>query len=167
MSTKIILVGMPGSGKSTVGKELSLHLNLSLIDLDHEIEQSEGKKVKDIFSERGENYFREVESKTLHAILGTASNFVLATGGGAPCFHGGMGIINRTGTSIFLDVSVEELAARVENDKARPLLQSGTKQELIEKLNAIRNKRLSCYQQANITVHNSTLQDVLLALSKT
>lgn len=162
---KIILVGMPGSGKSTVGKQLSSNLNLNFIDLDEEIEKAEGKKVKEIFSVKGEDYFREAESRLLHRVIGTEDNFVLATGGGAPCFHNGMDSINQHGVSIFLDVPMDELVTRVENDLNRPLLQTENKEELKIKLTAIRSSRLLCYQQAHVIVNSSDFADVMEAIS--
>ncbi len=164
---KIILVGMPGSGKSTVGKQLSSHLNLPLIDLDAEIERSAGQEIKTIFAEKGEDHFRILESQTLKRILNTDDSFILATGGGAPCFHDGMEIINQHGISIFLDVPTDELVARVAKDTSRPLLATSDSEELLLKLNVIRAKRLDCYQKAQIVIFGSDVKDVIAKLPKT
>lgn len=163
---KIILVGMPGSGKSTVGKQLASHLNLPLIDLDAAIEQSAGQEIKSIFAEKGEEHFRELESQTLQQVLASTDSFILATGGGAPCFHNGMEIINQHGISIFLDVPVDELVERVAKDTNRPLLAVSDKEELLLKLNVIRAKRLDCYQKAQIVISGSDIDDVLAKLAK-
>jgi len=163
---KIILVGMPGSGKSTVGKQLASHLNLPLIDLDAAIEQSAGQELKTIFTEKGEDHFRKLESQTLQRVLAGNDSFILATGGGAPCFHNGMEIINQHGVSIFLDVPIDELVARVANDTTRPLLAVADKEELLLKLNVIRAKRLDCYQKAKIIVSGSDIDDVIAKLPK-
>ncbi|HEY8936089.1 MAG TPA: shikimate kinase [Cyclobacteriaceae bacterium] len=149
---KIFLIGMPGSGKTTVGRSLALMLNLPFVDLDHEIEKKEGRLIKDIFGLSGEAYFREVESKALKEIALSSMDCVIATGGGAPCFHDGISIINNHGISIFLDVSIDELISRVENNKDRPLLQSADKAELKNRLEGIRKNRLACYQLATCTV---------------
>jgi len=164
---KIILVGMPGSGKSTVGKQLSSHLNLPLIDLDTEIERSAGQEIKTIFAEKGEDHFRTLESQTLQRVLNSNDSFILATGGGAPCFHDGMEIINQYGISVFLDVPTDELVARVANDTSRPLLATSDKEGLLLKLNVIRAKRLDCYQKARIIVFGSDIEDVIAKLPKT
>src|SRR5687768_14013749 len=145
---KIFLIGMPGSGKSTLGKQLAAELSLLFIDLDTEIEKEEGQIVKDIFSSKGEDYFRLAESKALKKIIASYKSFVLATGGGAPCFHNGIDIINNAGISIFLDVSVKELVSRVQNNTDRPLLNNESKVELEEKLKHLLEKRLKIYKQA-------------------
>lgn len=157
---KIFLIGMPGSGKSTIGKRLAEKLRMPFIDLDTEIEKREGKPVKDIFTENGEAYFRELESETLNDFALSGQTFVMATGGGAPCFHGGIDIINAHGISIFLDVPIEEIISRIENQKDRPLLLSTSKVELTEKLITTRNGRLTCYQQASVIVPNATAESV-------
>jgi len=164
---KIILVGMPGSGKSTVGKQLSSRLNLPLIDLDTEIERAAGQEIKTIFAEKGEDYFRALESQTLQRVLSSNDAFILATGGGAPCFHNGMEIINQHGISIFLDVPTDELVARVVSDNSRPLLAAADKEELLLKLNVIRAKRLDCYEKAKVMIFGSDIDDVVANLPKT
>ena len=152
---------MPGSGKSTVGQQLAYKLNLPLIDLDAEIEKTEGRLVKEIFATDGEDYFRTVESQVLQNIAGLPQPCVIATGGGAPCFHNGIEIINKAGTSIFLDVSIDELVARVRSDRNRPLLLAGDLNELRMKLTVLRAKRLKFYEQANVIVNGSEIEDVL------
>src|SRR5690348_5526014 len=98
---KVYLVGLPGSGKSTLGKQIAQTLSIPFVDLDHEIEASESKPVKDIFNEQGEEYFRDLEAKTLLSWAFSDKSFVMATGGGAPCFNNGMEVINESGISVF------------------------------------------------------------------
>ena len=81
------LVGMPGSGKSTTAKYISEHTDLNFIDLDVEIEKNFGKKINEIFSDKGEKYFRNKETNVLKKIVEKNNNFILATGGGTPCFN--------------------------------------------------------------------------------
>lgn len=157
---KIFLIGMPGSGKTTVGKLLAQKMEMPFIDLDVEIEKREGLKIKEIFADKGESYFREVESKVLKEVATRNTNFVVATGGGAPCFHHGIDIINQNGTSVFLDVSIDDLITRVKKDLDRPLLVAAGQEELRAKLDAIRSKRLMCYQQAKVVVSDSTVDVV-------
>lgn len=153
---KIYLIGMPGSGKSTLGKQLADQLSLHFVDLDKEIEDHEQSDVKGIFREKGEDHFRLVESKLLREWAGTEQSFVMATGGGAPCFHQGIDIINKTGLSVFLDVSVDVLLKRLHANTDRPLLNTTDVKEKDEKLRVLRTARLSCYQQAQIMVVNPT-----------
>ena len=148
---KIYLIGMPGSGKSTLGRQLAEALRLPFVDLDAEIERLEGKAITDVFSQEGEEHFREVESKVLKSWADAPKEFVMATGGGAPCFHQGIDVINASGLSVFLDVSVPELVRRLEKEEHRPLLQDADRTRRLEEL---REKRLPVYQQAHLHIAN-------------
>lgn len=161
---KIFLVGMPGSGKSTLGKQLARKLQTTFVDLDHEIERQEQKTVSEIFSQSGEDYFRTIESKLLQQFAGAAESFVMATGGGAPVFHEGMKIINASGVSIFLDVPVEILVRHTAKRSTRPLLKNDSEEELRQKLTMIRDARMKIYQQAKVTLQNPTVPSLLEAL---
>ena len=152
---------MPGSGKSTLGVKLADALQIDFLDLDSEIERKETKAVKEIFRDKGEDYFRLIEAETLRELAGSSRDFVLATGGGAPCFYNGMDTINETGFSIFLDVSIKELVRRVSNNKDRPLLQS---EDIEKKLTVLLENRLPVYRKASITVSNPTVESILKKL---
>ena len=161
---KIFLIGMPGSGKTTLGKELAANLMIDFIDLDSEIEKSEQKSIAEIFSQKGEDYFRLLEAQTLRLFTAAPYSFVMATGGGTPCFHQGLDAINANGMSIFLDVPVKHLVARVIKNQDRPLLHSLQETGLKEKLESLREQRLSCYLQASFVVANPTLEKILKKL---
>ena len=77
---KIFLIGMPGSGKSTLGRQVARHLGIEFVDLDAEIEKAEAKSISDIFSQQGEDYFRIVESRLLLEWAASTKAFVMATG---------------------------------------------------------------------------------------
>ncbi len=154
---KIYLIGMPGSGKSTLGRKLAKELLVGFVDLDHEIETREKKSIKEIFSLNGEDYFRQIESQVLIDWSASSTSFVMATGGGTPCYYKGIEVINETGLSIFLDVPLNQLLARLEKKTDRPLLSASDKQEMEEKLSVLRSRRLAVYQQAHITVENPNL----------
>lgn len=149
---KIYLIGMPGSGKSTLGSKLAAELLLPFVDLDKEIENHEQKSIPDIFSQNGEDYFRLAESRALHEWAAAAQGFVMATGGGAPCFHNGITVINQTGISVFLNVPVADLLARTEAHAHRPLLNAGDRLQKEERLATLLTKRLEYYNQAAIKV---------------
>jgi len=155
---------MPGSGKSTLGEKLAAELLLPFVDLDKEIENREQKSIADIFTEKGEDYFRLAESKALRDWAAAQQAFVMATGGGAPCFHNGIDVINQTGLSIFLNVPVSELLARTENHAHRPLLNADDRQQKEERLTMLINKRLQYYSQAAITVGSPDFMKVLHAI---
>ena len=153
---------MPGSGKSTLGKRLAEALMMTFIDLDGEIEKHEGKSIPEIFIERGENYFREIESRLLKEWAASSVNFVMATGGGAPCFFHGMDVINKSGFSIFLQVPLPKLMNRVSGNTNRPLLEQADEREAT--LRRLYESRLPCYQRANITVSDPDLHKLMEAI---
>jgi shikimate kinase len=161
---KIFLIGMPYSGKSTLGRQLANELNVPFVDQDHEIETREGKSIPEIFSQEGEDHFRIVESTVLKEWAASSESFVMGTGGGAPCFHQGIDIINQAGISIFLDVSIEELVSRVGSKSDRPLLNTSDQEALTEKLTRLYSNRIEIYRKARLNLVNPTLPMVLNAL---
>ena len=158
---KVFLIGMPGSGKTTLGKQLADHLQVEFVDLDAEIEKAERKSIAEVFREQGEDHFRILEAQLLREWAASARPFVMATGGGAPCFHKGMEVINQYGLSVFLDCPVSALIGRVKENRDRPLLLAADEKELREKLERIRETRLDCYRQAKIVLENPSLQALL------
>jgi shikimate kinase len=161
---KIFLIGMPGSGKSVIGKQLALHFDLPFVDLDTAIEEREGKSVQDIFKEDGEVFFRQKESEQLRELSVSSPGFVMATGGGAPCFHAGMEVIMKAGISIYLNVPLEELVKRNSKSTVRPLLQSGDVQE---KLTALLSTREPVYKLATFMIKGDQISvKEILALLK-
>jgi len=158
----IFLVGMPSSGKSTVGKRLARELGYTFVDTDRLIIREEGQSINDIFREKGEGYFREAERRVLRTIQPDA-RLVVATGGGMPCFHGNMEYINETGFSVFLDVSPEVLLGRMyrHGEDDRPLFRPGDP-ALLENLRQRYNDRRPVYAQARLIVNGDTDLDSLL-----
>lgn len=161
---KIFLVGLLGSGKTTLGKLLAAELDLPFADLDWEIEKRENKSVREIFAQQGEDHFRKVESELLREWAGSQKDFVMGTGGGAPCFFNGMDVINESGLSIFLDVPVDVLNSRLAAATDRPLLDSTGEAERIEKLESLRAARLPVYNKAHIILQDTSLPSVLRAI---
>ena len=124
-SGHLSLVGLPGVGKTTLGRELAAHFNRPFLDLDAAIEARTGRSVREIFAAEGETGFREAEAAVLREVLGRSGPpLVLATGGGTPCFHGNMELLNQAGPTLWLDVPVDVLAARLPPDEVakRPLM---------------------------------------------
>jgi shikimate kinase len=118
----IALVGMPGSGKSTVGKQLARQLGCAFVDSDHEIERRVGMPIKSYFDRHGEASFRDLE-KTVIAELSARSDGVLATGGGAVLRSENRRSLSSGGPVIYLRSTPEELFRRLRHDSQRPLLQ--------------------------------------------
>ena len=119
---RVVLIGAPGSGKSTVGAALAKVLALDFVDTDQLIEEREGKAITDIFVVDGEPHFRAVELETLKHVL-TLNDVVISLGGGAPISDQAQQLINSSeSTVIFLDVSLATAAPRVGFNRDRPLL---------------------------------------------
>jgi shikimate kinase len=94
-SNKIFLLGFMGSGKSTLGKKLANKLNVPFFDLDKIIEEQIGISIAEIFKTKGEEYFRTLETQVLKQLIYKQAKFVIATGGGAPCFNNNIELINK------------------------------------------------------------------------
>lgn len=122
---KIVLIGYMGSGKSAVGKKLATKLKIPFKDLDQEIEIIEEKIIPQIFSEKGEIYFRKAERNMLKAILDSENNLVLATGGGTPCYSDVMNllVLDKKVITIYLMTTLNTLTNRIFKEKLdRPLI---------------------------------------------
>lgn len=117
----IYLVGMPGAGKSVVGRELAARLGVPFIDLDAEIERSTGRGVSEIFEEQGESAFRALEADAL-VKAGTQDPSVVACGGGVVLEPANRITLRATGVAVYLDVPLEQLHARVRPASDRPLI---------------------------------------------
>lgn len=156
---RIFLIGYMGAGKTTVGKVLSERLGLSFIDLDHHIEGRYHKTVSQLFAERGEAEFRQIERKMLREVA-AFEDVMISTGGGAPCFFDNMLFMNEVGYTIYLKVSVEELANRLEIAKAtRPVLQGRTGKELVAFIDETLQKRAPYYLQASLVFDAEQMMD--------
>ena len=127
---RIFLIGYMGAGKTTLGKAFARHLGLTFIDLDWYIEERFHKTVRQIFAERSEEGFRELEKRMLHEVA-EFEDVVIATGGGTPCFFDNMEHMNQSGETVFLEVSQDVLFRRLKVAKQqRPLLAQKTDEEL-------------------------------------
>lgn len=158
---------MPGSGKSTLGKELAQKLGRNFFDLDEEIERMAGWIIPDIFAQVGEDYFRELEQSVLFMLIKLNEPAVIATGGGAPCFFDNMDQMKNAGATVFLDVPMDTLVERVKQDKeSRPLIGKMGDDTLEADMEALYKKRLPHYEKASILTTNSNLDEILDALDK-
>lgn len=153
----VILTGMMGSGKTTVGKELATVLNYDFIDLDEVIENKYGK-ITDIFSQKGEKYFREIETQELKKFE-NQSNFVLSTGGGVILKDENIKILKDLGQVFYLSAKSETIYNRIKNQKHRPLLNTQNPKNTIEE---ILSKRLEKYEKSGekITTDNKNAKEI-------
>lgn len=162
---KIFLLGMPASGKSTLGRLLASRLNYQFTDLDTLIEESKGMSIPQIFGRFGENAFREIESRSLKDHCETHDRFVMATGGGTPCFYDNMDFMNNQGVTIYLDETLDRIMQRIQSDPAqRPLF--STRFDKAE-LKIMKDQRKFFYEQSRIKIKrdNIDISDVVSSLT--
>ncbi|MDY0744344.1 shikimate kinase [Paucibacter sp. R3-3] len=119
----ISLVGMPGGGKSTVGKQLGRQLGVRFVDSDHEIELRIGEPIRSFFEREGEAPFREIEAQVLADILDSEGELVLGTGGGSVLREENRALLHGSSTVLYLRSTPEDLFRRLRHDTQRPLLQ--------------------------------------------
>ncbi len=152
---RIYLVGYMGSGKTTMGRKLATMMNYHFTDLDQLIEKTYKTSIPLLFQNYDEHAFRLLEQEMLH-ITQSYEQTVISTGGGAPCFFDNMDFINRSGVSIYLKLTPEQLAERLKNaQKKRPLLQSLEDDELLDHIHKTLAKREEFYRQAKVIVDAS------------
>lgn len=160
---KIYLIGYMGSGKSTVGELLAGQMKLDFIDFDRYIENEVGKTIADIFETQGEDKFRELEHKYLKKVL-SKDNVVVSLGGGTPCFHNNIELINASGTSVYLEMDVNTLVKRLSKARnKRPLIRDLNDEELKYFIEANLEKRRSVYQKAKYIIQeeNKTIEQII------
>ena len=150
--TRIILIGYMGAGKTTIGKVLAREMGLDFYDLDDYIVGRFHQTIPDIFAEKGEEGFREIERRMLHEVA-EFENVIISCGGGTPCFFDNMDYMNTHGETIFLDASPQVLKEHLKMGKTvRPLIQGKTEEELISYIEESLQKRLPYYQKAKHTL---------------
>jgi shikimate kinase len=163
---RIFLIGYMGCGKTTLGKRLAASLGFAFIDLDGFIEEKFHKSVATIFAEMGQDEFREMEKNALSEVA-EFENTVIATGGGAPCFFDNIDTMNRTGLSVYIKLSPEQLATRLENSRAgkRPLIAGKSGEELRSFITDGLLQREKFYLQARLIVAGSD-DDIIRKISQ-
>lgn len=160
---KLFLVGMMGTGKTYWTKKLSKKLKTGGYDLDYLIESHEEKTISEIFTEDGETYFRKSEA-TILRWFGEKKNFVLATGGGTPCYHENMQWMNQQGITVWIDEPIETLTARLVPEKAhRPLIRDLSDTELHQFLTGKLAERIPFYRQALYHLQMEACNDAAFA----
>ncbi len=146
----IVLVGMPGSGKSTIGEALARRLGSAFIDLDLLVEAQTGRSIPELFADDGEPAFRRRETEMLAQVLrGDSRSVVIAPGGGAVLDPVNREIMHRSATVVWLDASVEVLALRVGDGATRPMLTgAGGRSDMVDRLRALHGSRSAAYRDA-------------------
>lgn len=158
MEEAVFLLGMMGSGKSSLARELGIALGRKCIDLDSEIEQYAGLPISKIFKQYGEAHFRTLESEVLKN-LPLEEAPIVALGGGTPCFNNNMEYIKTHGVSIYLREDLEVLTHRICGDSRRPLVADKSKDEVRALLANMLQQRASYYRKAEYILPSGSLED--------
>ena len=161
---RLFLVGYMGCGKSTVARKLANKLGLKVVDLDQEIVRYADKSIPEIFKTEGEDAFRTREREELRKWFGK-NDFVMATGGGTPCFFESMDEMNGCGISVYLQMTPKTLVGRLtESGEERPILKGLSEEKMLEKVEKQLIKRERYYKRATVTVNGMSLDiDALIS----
>jgi shikimate kinase len=155
VNKKIFLIGMMGSGKSTIGAALAARLALPFLDTDVVIEKMEGKSIQQIFEQEGEAYFRVLEERFIQHLTNEAA--VVACGGGLPCFFNNMELLCAKGSVVYLKAAPALLYQRINGDGRRPKLQD------LESFTRLNSEREETYQKAHIIMNAAQPKDQIVA----
>jgi len=136
----IVLIGMPGCGKTTIGKLTAQRLDMEFCDVDHYIEEKEGRSIPDIFNSGGEEYFRKLEQDAV-AEVSEYAGFIISSGGGVVKFPSNMKLLKRNSIIIFINRSVDDIISDIETE-GRPLLKTGK-----ERLYKLYEERIDLYKK--------------------
>ena len=149
-----------GAGKSTIGKELASRLNYRFIDTDLLIEERENLSISELFQQKGETYFRKVEREVLIEASCYDENFVMSTGGGAPCFMDNMELLNSIGITVYLKMDANDLYNRLVSTKenSRPLLQNKSSDELLPFISNKLTEREPFYNRSKIIISGKSVR---------
>lgn len=155
----IFLIGYMGCGKSTMGRAVSALTGVPFIDLDNYIEQRFHLTVKEIFAQRGEDGFRDVERRMLQEVA-DFEDVIVACGGGTPCFFDNMEYMNTHGTTVFLNTPIDRLHSRLMRGRhKRPLIADKDDEELMTFIKEALAKRMNHYSKAQISFSSERLEN--------
>ncbi|MFN5181883.1 MAG: shikimate kinase [Bacteroidota bacterium] len=160
----IFFVGMPGCGKSTLGKRISKTIKWPFIDLDVYIEEKYNRQIQLIFEEKGEKYFREIESQALVNVTNQFKNTVIALGGGSICSENNYKLVQKNGICVYLKMSPEALHSRlIQKPNKRPMFKGLDENQKLEKLKTLLAQREIFYSKANLIVDAMNIDTESLA----
>lgn len=166
----LVLIGFMGSGKTSIGRSLSYKLKRAFYDTDKMIEESENKTISEIFADKGEKYFRELETGTLREIREDKIPRIYSLGGGTPVSLQNQPLIKTIGTVIYLRLQPEEVWERLKGDTTRPLLQCD---DPLAKIKRLMSLRAPAYERcADIIIDNGgkdrdvVISEILAELEK-
>jgi shikimate kinase len=161
---KIFLIGFMGCGKTHWGRILSQKLNVPFFDLDEKIAEHDGRSIVEIFAKEGEEYFRLLEKDILHLITESHDSFVMACGGGTPCFYNSIDYLKKQGTVVWINCSTECLYQRLKEERdLRPIIKAIPEEDLKNFIIKKNSSRKIYYQQATVILpeEHITLENLL------
>ena len=159
-ASRIFLIGLPGSGKTTTGQQLAKALGWGFIDTDALIEAQHGP-ISTIFKSKGEAYFRKLEQELVQ--VGFPEQLVIATGGGLPYYNNVLTYLKEQGTVVFLHIPEDQIVQRMEANRGdRPLLAG--EEPISHRIQRLSSQRVPVYLQANLVVTTNSLQPILQAV---
>jgi len=164
---KIVLLGYMASGKSAVGKKLAEQLNLLFIDLDNYIEECEKMSISNIFEQKGEIYFRKMESIYLKQLFELKKDCIISLGGGTPCYSNNMDVITENSDSFYLKATINTIFTRLKNKTSqRPLVSTIGIDNLKEFIAKHLFERNVYYEKASetIIVDEKSIESIVLAI---
>ncbi len=162
----IVLIGFMGSGKTSIGIRLSYRMRRAVEDTDKLIERRMGKKISEIFEAEGEEFFRDLETRTLKELIDKLEYHIIAVGGGTPVREENRKLLRELGTVFYLKASPESIYQRVKNDRSRPLLQC---EEPLERIRSLMEAREEAYEScADIVLDTDkmTIEEIMDAIER-
>ena len=155
------MVGYAGSGKSSLGKRLARRMGLRFVDTDNVVEQQVGAPIADIFHYEGEEYFRIAERRAVEGLANECMDLVIATGGGLPTWRDNMEWMLRSGVTIYLRRTPEQILSRLSayGREKRPMFRGKSDEELLAFMHQQMGERDKYYTQAHITVDCTAMSD--------
>lgn len=156
---KIFLIGFMGSGKTYWGRLLSKKLGIRFFDLDEQVTEHAGKSIPEIFASEGEEQFRLMEKDALHIITESQDSFVMACGGGSPCYFNNIEYMNSAGTTVWINTPIDILHSRLllEKDK-RPLIRDLSDEQLKGFIIKKFSDRRIYYEQADVILDEEPVE---------
>ncbi len=156
---KIYLIGFMGAGKTHWGRQLSQKRAIPFFDLDEQVMTHTGKSIDEIFNEDGEEHFRLMEKEVMHIITESHDSFVMACGGGSPCYFNNIDYMNQSGTTVWINAPIETLFQRLLGEKnQRPLIRGLSDQQLRAFIIKKFADRKIYYEQADVVIDEDPVQ---------
>lgn len=161
MKKNVILIGFMGAGKTSVGYHLAKKLGYRQLDTDELIEKKAGRRIPDIFKQKGEEYFRQLETDMLRELKQTANERVISTGGGLPLREENAALLKEMGFVVYLSISEQAVLERLKGDRKRPLLQGEDPQGAVHRLLEYRKPLYEIAAHMPVEVDNKSFEQIV------